>query len=299
MKQLFKELILWTAIGAMAFFAYTNFIERKPCVSPIEYRLGAWDERFGVSQAEVLGALEKASAIWEKPLGKDLFKYDAKGKLAVNFVYDERQQLTQRNQSLESGINQTKLSADAAKQKYTALNQEYEQNLLDYNNLLRQFEQAQQSYNVVVASWNKKCGAPKGVYDQLAAQASNLEAQQNVLEQKRQDLISLANEINALISQYNLLVSKVNANVKVINQTAGREFEEGVYIFDTSGTRINIYEFSDEAKLVRVLAHELGHALGLEHNLNPDSIMYELNQSQNISLTAEDLGSLKDKCNIK
>ena len=111
--------------------------------------------------------------------------------------------------------------------------------------------------------------------------------------------MSQADEISALIVKYNLLVDRVNANIGTINQTANKEFEEGTYISDASGARIDIYEFSDEAKLIRVLAHELGHALGLDHNSNLDSIMYAMNQSSNMILTADDVQALKMKCNLK
>jgi len=40
----------------------------------------------------------------------------------------------------------------------------------------------------------------------------------------------------------------------------GGEFEEGAYQSDQNGEKIDIYHLINQAKLIRVLAHELGHA---------------------------------------
>ena len=109
----------------------------------------------------------------------------------------------------------------------------------------------------------------------------------------------LVDDINTLVKKYNFLVSTANSNIHTINQSAGKEFEEGEYKSDESGERINIYEFADEVSLIRVLEHEFGHALGLDHNNNPDSIMYYLNNSKNMDLTAEDIQALRIVCSGK
>ena len=45
-----------------------------PCRSPIEYSLGEFDTRFGISQKDFLDALVQAEKIWEVGIDKDLFK---------------------------------------------------------------------------------------------------------------------------------------------------------------------------------------------------------------------------------
>lgn len=255
-KKLFSTLVFLGVIAGFSFYFYNQ----QPCVQPIHYKIGTFDSRFNISKTDFETDIVKASDIWSKDMGKELFVYDPNGALTINLIYDKRQAAAQQNAVTVNQINQSTESASMVQTQFLALEVNYKESLAEYNTMLAQ----KQDYNAT--------------------------------EQKRLEVNALAEQINALVKKYNYLVTTVNTNINTVNQSAGQEFEEGEYVYDSSGKRINIYEFKTNAELVRVLAHELGHSLGLDHNSNPKSIMYYLNQSTNDVPTVEDTNALEAVC---
>ena len=300
MKNIYRTIVI-AAIIIGGYSVYRLYIQKTPCSAPIEYKIGTLDPRFGVSQAQFEKDINQANNIWGNSIGKQLFKYNPNGVLTVNLIYDNRQATTQEENKLNSNILQTSQVADSVKREYTSLENSYQTAYKDYETEVAQFNQAQASYNSEVEYWNSQGGAPSDEYSKLQDEKNALLTQQNSLEAKRQKVNNLAGQINALIDKYNLLIGHINLNVDTINNDGltGTQFEEGVYISDASGQRINIYQFNNQTYFIRVLAHELGHALGLGHDTNINSIMNPINQSQSLVLSSQDLQELKTECGLK
>jgi hypothetical protein len=289
-------LVLWVAFAGVAAYAWqTRYV---PCEEPIEYRIGTIDPRFNLSEAELLQDLERAGSLWSNAAGTPLFAYDHEGEVVVNLIYDKRQQATEEAAELSDVIDATGRVAESVKAKYSSLQNSYNAAQAGYKRMAAEFNEAQGAYNDRVDYWNSQGGAPPAEYAKLNAQKRDLTQQLNTLEARRKEVNRLAGEINALISKYNLLVERINENVEDINNNGlvGTQFEEGVYTQDALGKRIDIYQFDSKTAFLRVLAHELGHALGLDHNEGRDSIMNPINQGKTFALTAQDIEALKAEC---
>jgi predicted Zn-dependent protease len=97
-------------------------------------------------------------------------------------------------------------------------------------------------------------------------------------------------------------VSTLSLNADTYNNIGSgqeTEFQEVVYKKDISGEEIIVYQYDNYTKLVRVLAHEFGHALGLGHFDSLSAIMYSVNQGNNLQLINGEISNLKSFCHIK
>ena len=282
------------------------FFTNVPCVEPIPYTLGTFDLKFNISQKYFLSAFTEAEAVWEKPMGKNLFSYTPEDSsndvLKINLIYDYRQQATSKLAELGIIAKDDRASYDMLKAKFTALKAEFIKVESNYNNHVQNFNDRQKTYEKLVEYWNAQGEAPRREYDKLQTEKSALDAQSSQLEAEKMQIDETINEINALVVVLNRLVITLNLSVEkynTINVARGESFEEGMYFSNGIIREINIYEFSSRAKLVRVLAHEFGHALDLDHVADPKAIMYKLNQSSNLTLTKVDLLALETRCGVK
>lgn len=275
-----------------------QYIE-KPCTKPITFSVGTIDSKFNISQENLLSLINEAEKVWEIPMGKELFRHDQNSQFKINLIYDERQQETQEAKRMESQLNNLELSYDKANKEYTSLSEASKKELNDYNNAVADYEKKLDKYNREVNSWNQKGGAPENEYEKLKEEKKDLEKTYNDLEKQRKKVNALINETNSLAQKSSQLAKNYNSNLNTYKNRFGesREFDKGIY----DGKSINIYQFKDSSDLRLVLAHEMGHALGIDHLSQPQSIMYYMMGEQDLdSLKAsdEDVSVLKGICSL-
>lgn len=285
-------------LGARNALKKANFL--TVCDETLYYSLGTVDSRFDISQENVMAVLSEAEEVWERDLGKNVFQYKEGANFKINFVFDERQQGTIEKNNLDLQLDELEKIKSNISQSYQSLEAKYQKALAIYQKNIKNYEDRISDFNSEVEKWNKKGGALEDEYEDLQKEQRAIEKVQKELEIERKNLNATVANLNELAKKENNTVDSYNKEVQTYKEKFGEssEFNQGEY----NGIGINIYQFHELSDLKLVLAHELGHALSIGHVENPTSIMYYLMEKQdleNIKLTAEDLGAIKNICKIK
>ena len=309
MKKIFRIVFYLIAIGAVVFLFRTplaqifSILQNKylPCNQPITYSLGSFDERFGVSKEKFLNIITISKKTFEKSIDKELFIYAPSGNLKINLIYDIRQEASQKLKDIGITVSDTRASYNDLKSRYTAMQADYLKLKTEFESRVALFKNRQSTYEKEVMSLNKKGGASKDEYNRLSKEKNYLDTEFAEINKLQTEINFKIENINALVVVLNRLVSSLNIEVDKFNTIGGElggEFEEGTYKEGPAGREIDIFQFDNEGKLARVLTHEFGHALGLEHLENAKAVMYYLNNGVNEKLTAEDITALRKRCDL-
>ena len=304
-KKIIEILFLLLILSYVFLFAgdFTSTYQKilyklDPCPTPIAYSIGQFDTQFNITQLDFKLAIKEAEDIWEKASGRNLFEYSPSGKMKISLIYDHRQESTSQINTMDNSLDQDNNYYLQLKAQYESLVYQYNQLSQSLNNLISSYNSKQTAYEKKVNIWNKKSGS-QSEYNQLAQEKEELNALALTIKNKQSEVNNLAVNINQLAEQLNTLARNLNLSIAKYNdvvESTGQEFEQGNYISGLGEKEINIYQFENHDKLVRVLAHEMGHALGIEHINDPEDIMYAYNIGKNSSITNADLEALKAAC---
>lgn len=298
--QVLKRTLSVTLMATILFGGgYWYYTALAGCNVPISYRIGTIDPQFGISNEEVQNAISRAESLWEDGTDRNLFTAEREGKLVINFVYDERQAQSDAQEQFESVLLRKENVSESVKFEYEKLVTQYETLRATYENQVASYEKKLTAYNTEVADWNGRGGAPKDVFARLQVTKESLSDEEKRLNTLSGGVNSLARSINALSSRGNTLATDYNSLVEKYNDTfaEGKDFTQGDY---TDGV-VNIYEFMNSEELTIVLAHEMGHALDIDHVEGRESIMYPEMGGQILvnGLTKQDIGAFGASCGNK
>lgn len=279
-----KKIVPWLIILSAFFFLFfqreilvakVNYLFQSSCETPLAYRIGRVDPEYQKTREVFLEQVKQAEDLWGQAYGQDLFIYDPRGDLAVNLIYTERQSALDELEDLQSGLASGKESLN--------------QMVAEYEGLARDFEDRLAAFNRKVNDWNNQGGAPSPIFEQLLEEQTSLQAEADRLN-------ALAEKLNLTVKNYNVQVGGYNKSVQAYNLAVQQRPEAGLY--DGFVSKIDIYLTLSEAELIHTLAHEFGHALGLEHFDNPQAIMYPFSSEAMTPVPAE-IESLQAICETR
>jgi len=242
------------------------------CDTPISYKLGELDPKFGLTKESVMTSIQDATGIWGKAYGKPLFVNSPKAVLTINFVYDERSALNTQIDQMQDQLDQK--------------NGTLKEQINSYESDLAVFEKKLANFNARVDQINRSGGATPNEYKKLIAE-------QNEINTEGETLNIRARQLNLATNDFNSKVSDLNQNVTQFNETLTQKPEEGLY--NGNDNTITIYFASNHGELIHTLAHEFGHALGMLHTDDAQSIMYPSTTSS-LSVTTQDKQELGNVC---
>ncbi len=285
---------------AILFLAGFYSHQPGPCLEPVTYSLASVDERFGLSLEEVSEAVEQAVSIWETAAGCELFDEKPGGDVEIRLVYDHRQAASDRLKGIHVRIEDSKGSYDALKAHFEQLKSEHMQQQKSFAHDVDAYNTRLKNLNAARSATSLRGALSDDVFRQLDEEKAALDIIHEDLRIRREDLEGTGETLKSMLGVINEMATNLNLEVGNYNMTGeelGDEFSEGCYERKEGRQSITIFHFNNRDKLVRVLAHELGHALGLKHNDNPRAIMYRLNVSDTLELAPEDRAALQSLCN--
>ena len=274
----------------------------KPCTEPITFYIGEMDERFNISEQDLMNAMEDAAGAWADVVNLPLIEHDPDGRISVNLRYSEDQEISEQERVFRNRIQSAEFETERLERQFQQMQDQFNMENSRYQAMSDRVQQQIDNLNEWVNEINSRGGFTESELSRFEEEKTRIDQQSSELREIENSLAQKASEVNSLVNRLNQKIDDKNRLINRYNQSfAGqRRFTQGTYGCGEQGCELNIFYFSDLNELRLVAAHELGHALGIGHVSNPESIMYHLMGRQSktgVRLTHEDRQAIQNICN--
>ena len=247
-----------------------------PCQEPLVYKIGSIDTRFGITEEEVETAMRQAVALWSDELSRPVAIHSEEGDVEVIFEYDERQQLVDGELRFRERIESEQTRLDQFHQEYERERRAFEERSREYTQLANETMREIEELN----RWVQQRSPAGGLTGQDAARfeqrKQEIDQKQQQVERERQVLENMAERLNNSADRLNRMTAENNRLVDEYNEeySGEKKFTKATYQNLPDGGAITVNTYLSKSELVLILAHELGHAFGLDHIPDPKAVMH-------------------------
>jgi len=281
----------------------------QPCDEPFLLAVGDIDSRFALSDDDIKNAIHSAAGLWNSGSERELLTYRENGQeqeeadIIINFVYDERQERTDRELRFRERIRSEQSRIDRLREANESERQRFDQRSGEYLKLAEQTTTELNNLNAWVSEKNEEGGLTEWEHDQFQQRKAEIEELQAKVLTERENLDRKAQTINR---DTDLLNEKFARNNQLIDQyndefAGDMRFTKATYQRLPGHGIITVNQFMNRSELLLILAHEMGHALGIDHLSNPESVMFsQMGEQQlfpEVQLSENDVRAVQKICN--
>lgn len=278
--------------------AWTGF----ECRIPYAIRSGEIDAAFGMSRADLEGALREAFAVWESYAQRPLFLLtDSPSATPVHLRFDERQAQSDEMAEERRAQEDIVIEIDRMRAELENFRQEFERKRAALQDEVEAYARAVRTYEEWVAAFNRSRSQSQAEQRRLTAEREALAREAQRLQDLQQQHRLDQEHFNRQVEAFNEDVARLNERASAAAAAAAGHGPVGAgrFLRTARGERIDVYLVTSYADLVLTLAHELGHALGIGHVDGEQSIMSAVNIGPSSGRTAVPMLSREDRAALE